>query len=144
MWQFSIEAELKFADKNELEHKIDILEAELVDIKSKEILKRNQRLAFMSKEKTLSDSRTSSLEKLAKGIENIKAKINPRCWYGIECRRKFCRFDHRHLFKKDNRNKTPNKTRFEVSQSVFKEFLCDQCGLISENLEMYQAHILCN
>ena len=53
----------------------------------------------------------------------------------------FCKFDHSHVFRKDNRVQQPNKDYFPVPKDDAAQFLCDLCGKVSSTKDSCNNHI---
>ena len=76
-------------------------EAKLKKFEERENFHKQEREILFQRMYRLADSRK-------KCIAEIKAKLGkaeerksfPSCWYGIKCRRLFCKFNHKHVFNK--------------------------------------------
>jgi hypothetical protein len=85
----------------------------------------------------ISESRKANLEKLKQSMIKLKDKKNATCWYGVKCFRKFCKFDHGNIFRKDNRIVIQIKPDVED----ISDFLCEQCGFVCRSKEMFYTHV---
>ena len=139
----TLESEINSAGKDEedLEAKIKFLEADIMKKKEKEISDKNVRDVLFKRMDILSESRKCNLEKLKEKITNMKQKRFPKCWYGIQCQRRFCHYDHRNVYRKENRSFKKPESQSKFFENVSTDYLCDQCGKILQNFEMYMKHI---
>ena len=84
-----------------------------------------------------------------KCIAEIKAKLGkakerkpfPSCWYGIECRRLFCKFSHKHVFNKVNASYKKPTNQAENLSNHSDGFLCDHCGKLFQTQKAHIKHI---
>ena len=139
----SLKEELGNVAKNEDDDKckslikqIEILQAKLDKFKEKEVLEKQKRKCLMKKMDNLADERKCSIEQLKNKMKKIEQKRIPACWFGINCRRMFCNFDHRSLFSLVNKRQKHE----EVSHTF--QSLCDRCGEIFLSLEEFNEHNL--
>ena len=51
---------------------------------------------------TLAKERHDEVEKPKENIKVVRQKTLPQCWHGKYCKRRFCKFDHRHVYTKVN------------------------------------------
>ena len=117
--------------------RIKYLERELKECKDKEASEKINRNVFFQRMDSLSEDRKLQIEKLKEKVKKLENKPFPACWYGIECRRLFCKFNHEHVFQKVNKS----CTKPENQQSVFKDHLCDRCGQVFHGEESGIKHI---
>ena len=84
----------------ELKDKIKKLEHKLERFAEKELFEKKERIKLFKKMEIVSESRKSNLENFKQSVMKLKENNNATCWYGIKCRRLFCKFNHEHVFKK--------------------------------------------
>ena len=141
----SLDKEITPMSKEELElnNLVKDLETEIDNMKANEAAKRNQRLELMNREMMLLEYRKSNFESLKQSISKIKAtkRSFPRCFYGIKCKRLFCKFDHSHLFRKDNRTENLHGRSSLLVDKSSLEFLCDHCGEVCTSLNEFSVHV---
>jgi hypothetical protein len=105
-----------FLNSNHIEEseEIESLKVTIKMMKEKAAAEKQMRAELFVKMETVSESSKCNLEKLAQSLQMIKQRRLPKCWFGINCQRLFCPFDHSNLFKKDNRiaNSNENDLRF--------------------------------
>ena len=102
----------------------------------------NARNVWLNKMTEMSVVTGKELEILKTKIQKLETKQRsiPRCFYGIECRKIFCKFDHGHVFRKDNRKEILN-ARSPPSFHESSEFLCDHCGEVCESWNEFSIHL---
>ena len=134
-----LEEELK-----SLSEKDDDLKALVKDLKTELESKENQkkqRMEMLGKEQIIFKSNRSKFEDLTHSIYRLKheRKSTPRCYHGTKCRRLFCKFDHTHFFRKDNRT---NMFTEETSHpKPHFNILCEQCGIVCDSSNELYIHI---
>ena len=121
-----------------LEKKTKSLEEELKTIKENAAIGAEERNKLYTKLNELTESKRNDLEKLKKSVQNLRER--QKCWYGMNCRRLFCNFDHNYLFKKDNRVQIATVDSAKISGNDVVDILCDECGQILKK-EDYKKHI---
>ena len=62
-----------------------------------------KRTEFLKKMENLSIQNLNQISTIKEKIKLLEKNSPSKCWYGIECRRIFCKFNHNHVFKLDNR-----------------------------------------
>ena len=89
----------------------------------------------------ISESNEKMISSLSSQLKNIQEMKSPKCWFGPKCYRKFCRFDHSHVFRKHNRVANLNENLVIAPQNVVQESLCEECGNVFENQTKFKEHI---
>ena len=135
----NLQQELQYVGKEneQLKVKIDALEEEIKKVKENEH-KRTQLFKYMD---TITEERKTSLKHLQEKIKNFKQKSVPKCRFGIECIRRFCRFDHSHVYRKVNKAMDKSEIESETLENVSSNYLCDICGKMLENIESKRQHM---
>ena len=87
------------------------------------------------------EAKRINLKILQERIKGLKDKSIPKCWYGIKCRKLFCKFTHRFVFCKDNRNMKPSKHNLKVVRDSPECYLCEICGDLFETVGQYEEHL---
>ena len=139
----SLDNEINPKEEIELENVVKDLQAKIENMKANEESKRNQRMALVNKERSIFESRKSNFESLRQSITMLEAKRGsfPRCFYGIKCRKIFCKFDHTHLFRKDNRKESSSGRNSTSNDKSSLEFLCDHCGQVCDSRIEFDIHV---
>jgi hypothetical protein len=130
-------------EEMELKNVVKELKAEIVNIKANEAPKRIKRTTLMNGERMLMESRKSNFDSLKQSLDRLKCNKTsfPRCFYGIKCRKMFCKFDHSHIFRKDNRTDILYGRCSPSNSDSSSEFLCDHCGEVCESLIELSIHV---
>ena len=77
--------------------------------------KTTKRLQLLKKIGDLEEKRKEEIKNLKDGIEKLKIRrMRPKCKYGWNCEKAFCRFDHKYLYTLVNNTNT--------------NLICDVCG----------------
>ena len=63
-------------------------------------------------------------------LDKIKGLVPDICWYGVDCKRKFCSFSHEHVNRKDNRVFENPKNQDFVGTIQDGMYLCEVCGIV--------------
>ena len=141
----SLDKEINPVSNEEIELKTVVkdLKAEIINIKANEATKRNKRMTLMNRESMLMESRKSNFDSLKQSLERLKSNKTsfPRCFYGIKCRKMFCKFDHTHIFRKDNRTDILYGRCSPSNSYSSSESLCDHCGEVCESLIELSIHV---
>ena len=106
-------------------------------MKEKEISQKLHRNTLFEAMDKIVDERKDNFEKLKRSIVAMNQRAMPKCWYGISCYRRFCKFDHSNIFRKDNSIQVP-------TLPAVQDLLCDKCGLNFLNLETFYQHVETN
>ena len=139
-----LDEELQEADnkpKINLEIKIKMLQQEVKYLKEKDLDDKESRNEQYQKMQIISESNEKIISSLSSQLKNIQEMKSPKCWFGPKCYRKFCRFDHSHVFRKDNRVANLNENLVIAPQNVVQESLCEECGNVFENQTKFKEHI---
>ena len=65
----------------------------------------------------------------------IKRLVPDKCWYGVDCIRKFCWFSHEHVNRKDNRVfQNPKKQDFDGLIKA-RMYLCEVRGIVFQSFD---------
>jgi hypothetical protein len=127
--------------EEDLELKVKSLEKNLKSMTEKQSCDKIKREELYNKMDDLSEARQCEVKILREKIKNMKQKTLPQCWYGIECSRLFCRFDHSNVFTKIKKSLRNHVNIVHTDQNVRAEYLCDQCGKILKTCEENKKHI---
>ena len=85
----------------ELKDKVSCFEKDQMASK----IKAQNRIEMLQKLEALNNSNKNDLEKLKEKIKSLaNLKKFPRCSFGKYCLRRFCKFDHSHVFSKVNKS----------------------------------------
>ena len=139
--EITLDSELKSGSKEEvLENRIELLENELKSKKEKEISDKCRRDELLKRMEDISKSRQNDFDTLKRKLEDFKPKTLPKCWFGINCIRLFCRFDHSFVFRIDNRIPKLPVRKAPVQNVGDSEglCLCEKCG------ELFHDYCLCS
>ena len=111
--------------KKDLLDKVENLENKLLA----EERNSQRRRAMYEKLKILESENKDNLEMLEKKIRKVvNLKELSKCRYGVECRRKFCHFDHSFVFKKVNKHQCLN-------------FPCHKCCKVFKTQHAFAHHM---
>ena len=138
-WQSELNTVMK--GEEDLESKVKSLEGDLKSMKEKESSDKTKREELYHEMDVLTEARQSEVEMLKGKIKSMKQQCLSQCWYGIKCKRLFCRFDHSNVFKKINKGLKKQENNMHADQNVPAEYLCDQCGKVFKNCEENKKHI---
>ena len=137
----SLAEELNQARFDNTKDKIKTLEQELKDLKEKEVEKIQLRNEQFYKMETILETNSRMISTLTLQLQRNQEFPAVKCWFGVKCYRKFCRFDHRHVYRKDNRVPVSKQNSADISNHVVQKSLCERCGKVFENETSYKKHI---
>ena len=98
-----------------MEQKIEDLEAKLKKFERN----KSEKNVLLNRMEEISNSRVKQIQNIEKSIKTIKKK-NTNCRFGMSCRRLFCRFDHKFLFRKDNRCQEARQIQCDDCEQSFQ------------------------
>jgi hypothetical protein len=88
--------------------KVETLESKINEMNAKEESDRKKRSLLFQRIDAEMEVKRIDLKNLNGKIKRLNQKNYPECWFGIKCRRLFCKFDHSFIFQKNNKLPIPN------------------------------------
>ena len=129
-------------ENKSLKVQVELLEAKVKEIKDKELSDKEKRNLLLQRMDRNLEEKRKNFDNLKERMKILKQKSIPNCWFGIECIKRFCRFNHRFVYTKNNRKQKLPDANLQCNEEGPTSFLCERCGEYFQNIGIYSKHLL--